>query len=113
LRREVDWDSVEQEGASTGAHAGEDGWEGKRRRKKEEKVFVVREDGKRVDDGEEEESEEEEEVQKDEEKKGDDAYPFLTVGLIGELLSLSLDALDLSDTSLYVQDNRTSENRHF
>jgi len=54
-------------------------------------VFVVREDGKRVQEGEEEDvSEEEEEEQKDEEKKGDDAYPFLTVGLIGAFFSLSL-----------------------
>lgn len=93
LRQEVDWDSVEQEGASTGAHAGEEGWDGKqRRRKKVEREFVVRKDEKRQEGDEEAGTEEEadsdgeqDEEEKPQEKKGDDAYPFLTVGLIGKL----------------------------
>ncbi|GAA5882209.1 hypothetical protein JCM16303_002281 [Sporobolomyces ruberrimus] len=90
LRREVDWDSVEREGVATGAHAGEEGWEGKqRRRKKDEKVFVVRKDGKKGEgeegQEEEEESESEEEEEEGSAKTGDqEAHPFLTVGLIGQ-----------------------------
>ncbi|GAA5892459.1 uncharacterized protein JCM6883_007365 [Sporobolomyces salmoneus] len=93
LRKEVDWDSIEEEGVSTGAHAGEEGYDGKqRRRKKEEREFIVRQDKKRQEEGEGEETEEEAEEEQEEEpkpeeqreeKKGDDAYPFLTVGLIG------------------------------
>lgn len=106
LRKEVDWDSVEQEGAPTGAHAGEEGWDSKhRRRKKGEKEFVVRKDDKRQDGEEGVESEGEDEQEEDQleeqeqEKKGDDLYPFLTVGLIGEAFfwyfpsALSLDSL--------------------
>ncbi|GAA5953335.1 hypothetical protein JCM3765_005008 [Sporobolomyces pararoseus] len=92
LRKEVDWDSVEQEGAPTGAHAGEEGWDSKhRRRKKGEKEFVVRKDEKRPDGEEDEEVTEEENDQEEDhkqeeeqqEKKGDELYPFLTVGTIG------------------------------
>ncbi|GAA5927187.1 uncharacterized protein JCM15063_005831 [Sporobolomyces koalae] len=88
LRRDVDWDSVEQEGVATGAHAGDESWQGKRRRKKEERKFVVRQDEKQIDReieaNREQGSEGENETQPGSEQQGDDAYPFLTVGLIGQ-----------------------------
>ncbi|GAA6058876.1 hypothetical protein JCM10212_002820 [Sporobolomyces blumeae] len=92
-RRQVDWDSVVQEGAETGAHAGEEGWTGKRRRRKGEKEFVVRDDSKpegqrdqedgELDEG-EHTAEEGRNTSAPETKQGDEAYPFLTVGLIGQ-----------------------------
>ncbi|GAA5922261.1 hypothetical protein JCM1841_001386 [Sporobolomyces salmonicolor] len=87
LRREVDWDSVEDEGGETGIQAGGEGEKGRksRRRKGERKLLLK---GKEVEGrgppfG-EEEVEGDEGQQGDGLAKGDDAYPFLTVGLIGQ-----------------------------
>lgn len=118
MRREVDWDSVEREGVATGAHAGEEGWEGKqRRRKKDEKVFVVRKDGKKGEgeegQEEEEESESEEEEEEGSAKTGDqESHPFLTVGLIGKYRSGFLPSQQVETSSVdCVQDNPTWANR--
>ena len=74
MRRQVDWDSVQEEDKTTTAK------ERKKRRGKE-KEFVDRE-GELEDLP---EGEPEEEVERPWELlEGDDAFPYLTVGLIGK-----------------------------
>lgn len=104
MRSRVDWDSVEREGGSTGAHAGEEGWDGKRRRRKQgEREFVVKRDDKQVDvvvDGErdaevnQDDRVEGEEEESEDKKRDDDSYPFLTVGVVGMSNSLTLSSLN-------------------
>ncbi|GAA5880041.1 hypothetical protein JCM1840_007135, partial [Sporobolomyces johnsonii] len=87
LRREVDWDSVEDEGGETGIQAGGEGEKGRKsRRRKGEREMLLK--GKEVEGRgppqEEEEGEGEDGQEEDGRVRGDDAHPFLTVGLIGQ-----------------------------
>ncbi|GAA5986537.1 hypothetical protein JCM10908_003790 [Rhodotorula pacifica] len=85
IRREVDWESVEEEGGETGVHAGEDG-AGERRtrrakgkgRMREEDAFEVRMPPPQEDDAPNAAG------GTDEPDDGSDPYPYLTVGLIGQ-----------------------------
>lgn len=105
VRREVDWDSIEEEGGETGAHVGENGMGEERKsrrgkgkgRDKEPEEFVVRTPSSKQD-GEEQEG-------MDAQGNGDeDPFPYLTVGLIG---ASSLDATWPSSALEGLADNCT------
>ncbi|KAM0746380.1 P-loop containing nucleoside triphosphate hydrolase protein [Meredithblackwellia eburnea MCA 4105] len=70
VRKEVDWDGVEEDPQPAGK---KEKGKGKRRRKEDDLVAGI--------SGEDEEREEEKTW---DEKKGDERYPFITVGLIGQ-----------------------------
>lgn len=93
VRREVDWDAVETEAAAKAREAAEAGSNPKKtRRKKDKDVFVARDKATVEDEaalageaeGDESEHEGERGDEREPEREGDDAHPFISVGLIGQ-----------------------------